>query len=242
MAGYSRTECLIRLTETSGDADAWFALGQARLLDALDATDRDSCFTGLQSTIECFDYAAANGEQRPDAVMYANAIRFVTAWAADASTEMLADYYRNADQALHEYMLGGLGLSDQPVWLRPRYEAETAWIELVTSMKRVSDLGPPDMRWYDAAISIGAMADVYRTANAFHPARSDPAGTAEGLTTTLEPQFTAPFVRAAERLGYVTRWLEQVDDPVAEAFAELVHQRAEQVVPPKARPSGGTRR
>lgn len=236
------TECLTRLTDTSSDADAWFALGQARLLDALDAAERDSCLAGLGATLECFDYAAANGEQRSDAVMYANAVRFVTSWANGASAEMLADYYRNARQALHDYMLYGLGLPDQPVWLRPRYEAETAWIELVKTMERVADQGPPDLRWYDAATAIGALAEVYRAANSFHPARTDAAPFADGLTDLVAPQLSAPFVKAAERLGYIGRWLEEVDDPEAEAFAELVRERAEQVVLPKARPSGGTRR
>jgi hypothetical protein len=236
------TECLSRLTDTSGDADAWFALGQARLADALDAADRDSCLQGLRSTIECFDYAAANGEQRPDAVMYVNAVRSVTAWATGASAEMLADYYRNAHEALDDYMLHGLGLPDQPVWLRPRFEAETAWIELVKTMDRVADHGPEDLPWYDAATAIGALADVYRTANSFHPARTDAAATADGLTDLVAPQLTAPFVKAAERLAYVARWLEEVHDPDAEAFAALVRERAEQVVPPKRLPPGGIRR
>ncbi len=156
------TACLSRLTQTSGDADAWFALGQARLIDALDATDRDACVAGLRSTIECFDYAAANGEQRPDAVMYANTVRFVTAWGADASANMLADYYQRAHQALEEYMLAGYRLPEQPGWLRPRFEAETAWIDLVKTMERVADHGTVDLPWYDAATAIGALADVYR--------------------------------------------------------------------------------
>lgn len=236
------TECLTRLTDTSSDADAWFALGQTRLIDALEAADRDSCLAGLGSTLECFDYAAANGEQRSDAVMYANAVRFVTTWASGASAEMLADYYRNAHRALHDYMLYGLRLPDQPVWLRPRYEAETAWIELVQTMEPVAEQGPSDLRWYDAATAIGALAEVYRAANSFYPARTDASAFADRLTDLVAPQLSAPFVKAAERLAYIGRWLEEVDDPEAEGFAELIRERAEQVVPPKARPSGGTRR
>ena len=78
-------DCLTRLVDTDGDADAWFALGQSRLVDALEADDRDTCISGLRSTLECFDNAANNGEQRPDARMYGHAIRFVTGWVADAT-------------------------------------------------------------------------------------------------------------------------------------------------------------
>lgn len=237
------TDSLSRLTETSGDADAWFALGQARLVDALDAPDGDACLSGLRSTIECFDYAAANGEQRPDAVIYANAVRFVTSWAAGASADMLADYYRTAHNALHEYMLLGHRLPDQRGWLRPRFEAETAWIELVTAMERVADHGRADPPWYDASTTIGALADVYRTANSFYPARTNDAAPADALPDLVAPQLTAPFVERAERLSYVARWLDEVDTPDAEEFADLVRERTEQVVPPKARrPPGSTRR
>lgn len=235
------TECLTRLSETSGDADAWFALGQARLVDALEAADHDSCLAGLESSLECFAYAA-NAEQRSDAVMYANAVRFITTWAAGASAEMLADYYQSAHMALHDYMLRGLGLPEQPVWLRPRYEAETAWIELIMGMERVTDRGTPDLRWYDAATAIGALAEVYRAANSFHPARTGAEAVVEGLADLVAPRLTAPFVERQERLGYVSRWLEDVDDPEAEAFADLVRERAEQVVPPKGLRSDGIRR
>jgi len=236
------TSCLGRLTETSGDADAWFALGQARLVDALDATGRDACLSGLRSTIECFDYSAANGEQRPDALMYANAVRFVTEWAVGASSEMLADYYRKAHRALQEYMLLGYHLPDQPGWLRPRFDAETAWIELVRTMERVAVRGAADLPWYNAATAIGALADVYRTANGFYPARTNATAASDALPDLVAPQLAAPFVERAERLGYVARWLEEFHSPDAEAFAELVRDRSEQVVPPKSRPPGGTRR
>ena len=135
-------DCLARLVSTDGDADAWFALGQSRLVDALEADDRATCIGGLRSTLECFDNAANNGEQRPDARMYGHAIRFVTEWAADATAEMLDGHRTEAHTALTEYMLGGRGLPDQPMWVRPRYEAETAWIELVQRMDLATDATP----------------------------------------------------------------------------------------------------
>lgn len=234
-------DCLTRLIETSDSPDAWFALGQARLLEALDATDRESCFSGLEATLECFDFAAASGEQRPDSLMYANAVRFITSWAASARAEMLDDYYQNAQHAFDEYMVRGLGLTDQPGWLRPRFESETAWIDLLRSMERAADRGGSDLLWYDAATAIGALADVYRICNSFTPGRTHGNG-AERLVEFVSPQLTAPFVGDVERLGYVAKWLEQVDDPSAAAFADLVRERAEGVVHPKVGPPDHIRR
>jgi hypothetical protein len=222
--------------------DAWFALGQARLAGALSAPDRDACLAGLGTTLECFDYAAANGEQRPDAVMYANAVRFILAWAADASVGMLADHYRNANGALHEYLLLGHGLPDQPDWMRPRYEAETAWIGLVNAMEMVADRDPGYSPWYDAGIAISALADVYRAANSFHPARSSDSTTADALPELVAPQLVAPFIEQADRLGYLSRWLRDSDSPDAKVFAAFVRERAEQVVRPKRRRPDTTRR
>jgi len=64
----------------------------------------------------------------------------------------------------------------------------------------------------------------------------------EGLADLVAPRLTAPFVERQDRLAYVIRWLEDVDDPEAEAFANLVRERAEQVVPPKGLRSEGIRR
>ena len=64
----------------------------------------------------------------------------------------------------------------------------------------------------------------------------------EALPDFVAPQLTAPFVERAERLSYVARWLEEVQSPDAEAFAEVVRERSEQVVRPKARPPDDTRR
>lgn len=236
------TECLSRLTLTSGDADAWFALGQARLLDALEAPDREACLAGLRSTIEFFDYAAAQGEQRPDAVIYANVVRFVTAWAIDGSADMLVGYYQSAHDALQEYLLLGARLPDQPGWLRPRFEAETAWIELVRAMGRVDQQSQGERLWYDAATAIGALAEVYRAVNSFYPGRTTDAAMAGTLPELVGPRLTAPFVERSERVGYVTRWLEEVRTPEARAFADFVRGRAEKVVLPKGRPPGDTRR
>lgn len=214
-------DCLNRLLTTDGDADAWFALGQARLVDALEANDRDSCIGGLRETLVCFDNAANNGEQRPDARMYGHAIRFVTEWSADATAQMLVGHHAQAHAALQEYMLGGKGLADQPMWARPRYEAETAWIELVQHMRAAIDASPDGDAWYDSAAVIGALADVYRAANSFRPGRWTDQLQATAFPDLVAPVLTAPFVEHIERVSFVRRWLRETDDPHAAAFAEL---------------------
>lgn len=234
--------CLTRLVATDGDADAWFALGQARLVDALEAGDREACIGGLRATLECFDNAANSGEQRADARMYGHAVRFVTEWTSDATAEMLDRHRDAAHRALEEYMLGGRGLPDQPMWIRPRYEAETAWIELVQCMHVATDARPSGDAWYDSAIAIGALADVYRAANSFRPRRATDLPAAAAFPDLVAPTLAAPFLEHAQRVSFVERWLRDSDEPDADAFARLVRERSEQVVPPKARPSGPTRR
>lgn len=234
--------CLTRLVNTDGDADAWFGLGQTLLVDALEADDRETCISGLRATLECFDNAANNGEQRPDARMYGHAIRFVTEWATSATAEMLAGHHIEAHTALQDYMLGGRGLPDQPMWIRPRYETETAWIELVHRMHLATDAATDGDAWYHSAIAIAALADVYRAANSFRPRRATDSAAATAFPDLVAPMLTAPFLEHAQRASFVERWLREVDDPSAEAFAQLVRERSKQVVPPKQRPSGLTRR
>lgn len=233
--------CLDRLTTTEGEADAWFALGQARLIDALEEGEYDACLVGLRGSIACFDHAANVGEQRPDAVMYCEAMRFIVEWASGATAAMLERHHKAAQNALHEYMLLGRGLRDQPMWLRPRFEAEAAWIDLVRLMESA---GEPDQRaWYQPSVAIGALADVYRAANSFRPRRTLSNLTSHAFPDLVAPRLTASFIEHEERLAYVEIWLEQCDDPDAESFAAFVRERTrERVVLPKVRPSGRTRR
>ena len=135
-----------------------FALGQARLVDALEANDRDTCVGGLRATLECFDNAANNGEQRPDARMYGHAIRFVTEWAADATPEMLDGHRIAAHTALQEYMLGGKSQPDQPMWVRPGYRVDAAWNELVHRMPHATDSAPVLAPWDVPAVPTAAHA------------------------------------------------------------------------------------
>lgn len=233
------TACLTRLVgDDSRSPDAWFALGQARLVDALSAPDRETCLQGLSFTLECFDIAAGDREQRPDAAMYANAVRFVLGWTASASADMLADHYQRAREALGQYLTLGHGLPEQPPWTRPRYSAETAWISLIDAMEQVAHRESSESPWYDAGIAIGALADVYRIANAFDAARSAEDFTAGALPELVAPQLVAPFVEHVERVGYLSRWLSESDLAGAEDFAAFVSDRVGQVVLPKASVAG----
>ena len=205
-------QCMWRLVESDADADAWFALGQSRLIDALEATDREACMAGLHTTLECFDNAANTGEQRPDAVMYGHAVRFVTAWASNATVDMLAANYEGAHAALQEYMLHGLGLAEQPMWIRPRYETETAWIELVRTMHASVEAGSDGPSWCELAVVIGALADVYRVANSLRPRCATDEATAPAFPDLVAPTVTAPVVEDARCIAFVNMWLRESDE------------------------------
>lgn len=231
--------CLDRLTNSDAEADAWFGLGQARLVDAFEALDREGIFTGLRDALACFDYAMSSAEDRADAALYGHIIRFVTEWASNATTEMLESHLAGAEAALHDYMLGGRGLPQQPMWLRPRYEAENAWIIAVRQLRTALGTGREGTPWYEPAVAIGALADAYRAASSLRPRRATADATATAFPNLIAPQLTAPILDNAERLAYVEIWLHHSDDPNADAFARMVRDAANaQVVPPKRAAAG----
>lgn len=232
-------ECLERLTDSDGEADAWFGLGQARLVDALQSDDRERIVPGLRDALACFLNAHTTGEERPDAALYIHALRFVTDWAARAPAEMLRPHLEAAEQALREYVLVGFRLSEQPMWLRPRYEAETAWMDLVSRM-RTASAGEVLDAWLQPVPVLDALADAYRAANTLRPVRTYAGDAEAAFGDLLAPRLVAPVVEHQAHLALLDRWVQESDSPEAGAFAELI--RAQEVVPPKARPPGLIRR
>ena len=235
-------DCLERLTESDGEADAWFGLGQARLADALEAEERNAMVAGLREALSCFVNARAAGENRPDAALYVHALQFVAGWESNCSATALQTHVDGAREALHEYMALGSGLPEQPMWLRPRFAAEVEWIDLVKRMQRAldaEDLGS----WLHAATVLNALADAYRSANALQPLRSQRTATDQAESpfgVLLVPRLTAPLVEHQARLALIDGWVKESDTPEAEVFRSLI--RAQEVVPPKARPPGLVRR
>ena len=249
-------ECLKRLTDTDAQPDAWFALGQAQLVKALEADSKPAVMAGLGQSLECFDNAKNTGEARADAKLYAHIIRFVRELSDKAPSEMLQEHADGADSALLEYIQVGRNLSVRPEWLRPRYSAENGWMLAVRRLHGAIGQAS-DHPWYQPALVIGALSDAYQAANSLCLSRHDPesAETAEALTDLLVPPLTAPFVEKAENLAHVEKWLSESDSPDANAYARLVRQTAEDhlkrededaadthMVPPKQDPLGNTRR
>ncbi len=247
-------ECLSRLTDTDAEADAWFGLGQAMLVDALEEDGSDAMVEGLQRALSCFEKSERTGESRSDAALYVHIIRFVTALANNATAEALLPHVRGAEEALAEYVLGGTGLPERPTWLRPRYAAENAWM---SAIQRIHQAVGPQTRthaWYNPAIVINSLSDAYKASNSLLPLRHkyDDAENSAMLTRLIAPRLTAPFLERTERLALVDEWLKESGSPDAEAFAQLVNEAAErlldndaansQVVPPKAQPPGSIRR
>jgi hypothetical protein len=235
----SAKECLERLTDGDAEADAWFGLGQALLADALDCEDRDSMVAGLREAHRCFANAVATGEERPDAAIYVNTLRFLALWADRAPAEMLQPHLDAAEQALQEYLLLGYRLPDQPMWLRPRFEAETAWIDLVHRM-RAALAGETSDAWLHAVPVLDALADAYRAANALRPLRTVVDQPSPSFGDLLVPRLSAPLVEHQARLALLDRWVRESDALEAGAFRDLIRTQA--AMPPKARPPGLIRR
>ena len=125
------------------------------------------------------------------------------------------------------------------MWLRPRYEAETAWMDLVHRM-RAALAGEALDEWLQPMPVLNALAGAYQTANALRPLRTY-AGEAEAaFGDLLVPRLVAPVVEHQAHLALLDRWVQESDAPEAGAFHDLI--RAEEVVLPKGRPPGLIRR
>lgn len=250
-------ECLERLTDTDAEADAWFGLGQAQLVKALEADSQAAVMAGLSQSLECFSNAKNAGEDRPDAKLYVHIIRFVRELANEAPPEMLQEHVEGAESALREYILLGSNLPELPMWLRPRYTTENAWMLAIGRLHLAREQTSGHHSWYRPALVIGALSDAYLAANALRLSRHVPEGMDVGDTFAqlVAPQLVAPFIEKAERLAFVDEWLSESDSPDADAFARLVREAAErhlarlgeeatdaQVVPPKHHPPGNARR
>ena len=248
-------DCLQRLTGTEADADAWFGMGQAHLVDAFQGNSRDEVMESLRAASECFERAILAGEDRPDAALYKHITRFVAELADGASAAMLQTHIDGAEKALREYMLNGSGLPEQPGWLRPRYTAENAWIVTVQRLRQAVSTSRGSHPWYKPAVVISALSEAYQAANSLILPRHKVNGPepSTGLSDLVAPQLTAPFLDDAERLAFVDIWIAEESGPDAEAFARLVQKAAEQridgnaadeqVVRPKAQhPLGNTQR
>ena len=247
-------DCLVRLTNSNADSDSWFGLGQARLVHAFEADSSETLIAGLMDALECFDNATIVGEDRPDAMLYVHIIRFVREFVNRAPTEMLEKHVQEAEFALRQYILGSTGLPDQPMWYRPTFAAENAWIIAVNRIHHANKRATCNNAWYEPAILIGALSEAYVAANTLSPLRYDSSGTvsSEAFVDLMTPRLTAPFLEDLEKLEFVREWVAESDSPNAEAFEAFVRLAIQdqsrrgssglEEVPPNQRPPGHTRR
>lgn len=238
----SSRNCLDLLTRSSASDDAWFGLGQASIRDALEKSDRDQVIDGLRAALVPFEQAGSAGEERADAAVYVDIIRFVTGWSVQTTPTDLQEIRTSAAGHLNEYMLGGLGLADQPVWLRSRFAVESSWLDLLDRMDATIDAGD-DASWLTAAGVLDSLADLYRAAASFVVTRTDPTGDTPSVVDLVAPQIADPFIKDTRRLAIVARWADESDHPDASTLRDLVDQRAQEApTPGKHWPSGRSRR
>jgi hypothetical protein len=217
------SECLQRLTTGEGEADASFWLGQALLVSALELDDTDSIRSALRGTLEHFDRAAEMGEDRPDAVMYGATVRFITDYAADADKTRLAEHLNAATTACHHYLVDGLGLPELPPWMRPRYDAEARWVELLRRLQAATNAEDRGA-WFGAPQLIDGLADAYSAAHTLRPTRSylPPDAPPTTITEAVVPRISSSFIDDLVPLAYLDQWLDQSEHPDAAMFQEAV--------------------
>lgn len=220
------SKCLERLTTGEGEADASFWLGQALLVCALELDDTDSVRTAMRGTLEHFDRAAAMGEDRPDAILYGATIRFITDYSVGTDHARLAEHLDTATTACHHYLIDGIGLPDLPEWMRPRYDAEARWVELLKRLHAATEAEDRDA-WFGAPQLIDGLADAYIAAHTLTPTRSylSPDAGPTGVVDTLIPRIASPFLDDIVPLAYLDQWLGQTGHPDAAVFRQAVTTR-----------------
>jgi hypothetical protein len=220
------SECLERLTTGEGEAEASFWLGQALLVGALELHDADSIRTAMRGTLEHFDRAAAMGEDRPDAALYGATVRFIADYSVGADKTHLAKHLDRATTACHRYLIDGIGLPDLPAWMRPRYDAEARWVELLQQLHAATEAEDRDA-WFCAPRLIDGLADAYIAAHTFTPTRSYLSSEAgvSGVVDTVIPRIASPFLDDIVPLAYLDHWLDQTDHSDAAVFREAVNAR-----------------
>lgn len=220
------SECLERLTTGEGEAEASFWLGQALLVGALELHDADSIRTAMRGTLEHFDRAAAMGEDRPDAALYGATVRFIADYSVGADKAHLAKHLDRATTACHRYLIDGIGLPDLPAWMRPRYDAEARWVELLQLLHVATEAEDRDA-WFGAPRLIDGLADAYIAAHTLTPTRSYLSSEAgvSGVVDTVIPRIASPFLDDIVPLAYLDHWLDQTDHSDAAVFREAVNAR-----------------
>ncbi len=220
------SECLERLATGDGEADASFWFGQTLLVNALELGDIDSIRTAMRGTLEHFDRAAAMGEDRADAVLYGATVRFITDYTAGTDKARLAEHLEKATMACHQYLIDGIGLPELPEWMRPRYDAEARWIELIQRLQAATEAEDRDA-WFGAPQLIDGLADAYVAAHTLTPTRSylPPQGACRGIVDTVIPRIASPFLDDIVPLAYLDRWLDETEHPEAAAFRSAVTSR-----------------
>lgn len=234
------SDCLERLTTGAAEADASFWLGQTLLVSALELADADSIRIAMRGTLEHFDRAAAMGEDRPDAVLYSATVRFITDYSAGTDRAGLAEYLQTATAAYRHYLIDGIGLPDLPDWMRPRYDAEARWIELLRRLQAATEAEDRDA-WFSAPRLIDGLADAYTAAHTLTPPRSDLLSQASGVAMeeVLIPRLASPFIDDLVPLAFLESWLAESDHPDAARFREVVVHRFEEGVNRGKAPAAG---
>lgn len=220
------SECLERLTIGEAEADASFWLGQTLLVAALERRDADTVRSAMRDSLEHFDRAAAQGEDRPDAVLYAATVRFITDYSVDTAPSRLAEHLNTAKTACHHYLVDGIGLPDLPSWMRPRYDAEARWVELLQRLQAATEAENRES-WFEPIRMIDGLADAYTAAHTLTPARShlSPDPHTSGIVETIVPRISSPFLDELAPLAFLDQWLAHTDHADAEGFREAVTDR-----------------
>lgn len=234
------TDCLERLTTGEGEADASFWLGQTMLVGALELDDTEAIRASLRRTLEHFDRAAAMGEDRPDAVLYAAIVRFITEYGVGGGMTVLSEHLDKATSAYRDYLIDGTNLPDVPPWMRPRFDAEARWAELLQRLHAATHAEDRDA-WYEAPCMIDGLADAYTSAHTLTPTRSYLAAGSKpaGIVDVVIPRIASPFIDNIVPLAFLDQWLDHTDHPDAARLRDEIAERCSQGANRgKARPAG----
>ncbi|MDC0714206.1 hypothetical protein POL68_37430 [Stigmatella sp. ncwal1] len=191
-------EALERLSQVAeAEDEAAFELGLVALSRALSSAEKVTAQNLLDVARVHFDRAFSIGGGREDALAYRATIDLLQGFSDGKPHDELAAPLTELESAVTRRMFW-LDVTDVPSWLRPRFDRDAQWLELVRAAKAAAEnLTRPS--WLNAS---RVMEQVLRVYDADRTIESGP-----GLQALLRPRIETAIARERGLLAHLNELL-----------------------------------
>jgi hypothetical protein len=200
------------------EADAFFELALADLRRALNAEDQESFAHAAAQARTGFAAVEATDEARHDAQAYAAALDAISAFARSDPVSLREAASRLEAAVSHQraWLSGGY----QPPWTWTRTRAETAWMQLSTSLAAAADT-LQESCWYYPSQAVAVLRDAYMAGRSFTTRTKS--GSPRGIDMLVQPAIESTFIRDASRLALLDHALTHDPAFIADEAAQQLH-------------------